>query len=475
VTIEQFLLALRGRLGTFALVLLATVLVAASVSVLLPKSYKASVALLVDAKDEQSLNNALRPLVLPQERLSYLQTQADILASRKVARKVVEDLKLAQGAKAQEDFAKIAKGGESIEDWLAEGLLKNLKVETSQSSVIQASFTARDPRRAAQVANGFAKAYADTMLELRVGPTREAAAWFDEQLKSLRANLENAQAKLTNYHQREGIVSSDERYDVENARLVTLSEEATQAQGKALEWESRAGQARKYVAQGRSPERLPDVVDSSFVQKLKSDLLHGEAKLQQMSTQYGINHPEYQRQLSENRSLRERLDAEMKTIVDGMEGSVRLSRQREVELAKAVAAQRSRLLRLKENRNEFTVLKSNVASAERAYDTAMQRFVANQVDSRASQANVTVLNPAVVPSSPSNPKVLLNVILSVVVGTMLGLGVVFLMEIVDRRVRSPADLVREGKVPLLAVLNSDRPARLLERLGRAPRALPSPG
>ena len=474
-TIEQFLLALRGRLGTFALVLLATVLAAASVSVLLPKSYKATVALLVDAKDEQSLNNALRPLVFSQERLSYLQTQADILASRKVARKVVEDLKLAQGAKAQEDFARIAKGGESIEDWLAEGLLKSLKVETSQSSVIQASFTARDPRRAAQVANAFAKAYADTMLELRVGPTREAAVWFDEQLKSLRASLENAQAKLTNYHQREGIVSSDERYDVENARLATLSEEATQAQGKALEWESRAGQARKYAAQGRSPERLPDVLDSSFVQKLKSDLLHGEAKLQQMSTQYGINHPEYQRQLSENRSLRERLDAEMKTIVEGMEGSVRLSRQREAELAKAAAAQRSRLLRLKENRNEFTVLKSNVASAERAYDTAMQRFVANQVDSRASQANVTVLNPAVVPSSPSNPKVLLNVILSMVVGAMLGLGVVFLMEIIDRRVRSPADLVREGNLPLLAVLNGARPERLLDRLGRAPRALPSPG
>ena len=474
-TIEQFLLALRGRFGAFAVVLLATVVVATLASLLLPKSYKASVALLVDAKDEQSLSNALRPLVLPQERLNYLQTQTDILASRKVARKVVEDLKLGEQASAQEDFAKIAKGGESIEDWLAERLLKNLKVETSQSSVIQANFTAGDPRVAAQVANAFAKAYADTMLELRVGPTREAAVWFDEQLKSLRANLEDAQAKLTNYHQREGIVSSDERYDVENARLVALSDEATQAQGKALEWESRAGQARKYVAQGRSPEQLPDVLDSPFIQKLKSDLLHAEAKLQQMSMQYGVNHPEYQRQLSENRSLRERLDAEMSTIVAGMEGSVRQSRQREAELTKAMAAQRARLLRLKENRNEFTVLKSNVVSAERAYDTAMQRFVVNQVESRASQANVTVLNPAVVPGAPSQPRLLLNVILSVVVGTMLGLGVVFLMESIDRRVRSPEDLVRGANVPLLAVLNSGPPGRLMDRLGRATPALPSPG
>jgi polysaccharide biosynthesis transport protein len=475
VTIEQFLLALRGRFGAFCLVLLATVLAATLASLLLPKSYKATVAMLVDAKDEQSLSNALRPLVLPQERLNYLQTQTDILASRKVARKVVDDLKLAERPETRADFAKIAKGGESMEDWLAERLLKNLKVETSQSSVIQASFTADDPRVAAQVANAFAKAYADTTLELRVGPTREAAAWFDEQLKGLRANLETAQARLTNYLQREGIVSSDERDDVENARLAALADEATRAQGKALEWESRAGQARKYVAQGRSPERLPDVQDNPFIQKLKSDLLHAEAKLQQMSMQYGVNHPEYQRQLSENRSLREKLDAEMRTIVDGMESSVRQSRQREAELTRAMAAQRARLLGLKENRNEFTVLKSNVVSAERAYDTAMQRFVVNQVESRASQANVAVLNPAVVPGSPSHPKVLLNVILSVVVGTMLGLGVVFLMEIIDRRVRSREDLIRDGNVPLLAVLNSDRPARLLDRMGRAPRALPSPG
>jgi succinoglycan biosynthesis transport protein ExoP len=55
--IQQFLLALRARFGVFVLVLTATVLAAAVVSFLLPKTYKATVSLLVDAKDEQSLNN----------------------------------------------------------------------------------------------------------------------------------------------------------------------------------------------------------------------------------------------------------------------------------------------------------------------------------------------------------------------------------------------------------------------------------
>ena len=98
----QFLSALRARFGVFAFLLLVTVLVAAAISFLMPKTYTATVSLLVDAKEEQSLSNVLRPLLVgSQERASYMQTQLDIITSEKVARKVVQDLKLAQSPMAQ--------------------------------------------------------------------------------------------------------------------------------------------------------------------------------------------------------------------------------------------------------------------------------------------------------------------------------------------------------------------------------------
>jgi len=425
--LTQFLLALRARSAVFAMLLAATVIAGTLASLLMPKSYKAMVSLLVDAKDEQSLNNPLRPLVLPQERLNYMQTQMDILNSRKVASKVVQDLRLAENASVREALEREAGSAGPIEDRLAESLLKNLKVETSQSNVIQASFTSSDPRYAATVANAFAKSYIDTMLELRVEPTREAAVWFNEQLKTLRANLEEAQSKLTQYHQQQGIVSSDERFDDETTRLGVLAEQVARGQEQTYGWNSRAQLARRYMDKGGAPERLPEVLDNVFVQRLKADLLHGEARLQDLSAQYGPNHPNYERQLLENR-------------------------------------------------NEFTVLKRNVESAERAYDTAMQRFVVSQVDSRASQTNVTVLNPAVVPSTPSRPRVLLNIVLSAVIGTMLAIGAVVFMEIQDRRVRSGNDLALAPNLPLLAVLG-ERSAfeRLLGAPNPGPRALPAAG
>ena len=471
----QFLSALRARAGAFVLLLSVTVVAAATVSFLLPKTYTSTVSLLVDAKEEQSLNNVLRPLVLPQERASYMQTQLDIITSEKVARKVVQDLRLAQGPMGQKAAEEVEKRGGSVEDRLIEGLLDELKVETSQSSVIRVSYSSREARLSADVANAFAKAYIDTVLELRVEPMQKAAAWFDEQLKTLRTHLEDAQARLTDYHQRQGIVSADERGDLESTRLAALSEQFGRAQEQTFDWKSREEQARILATRGESPDRMTEIRDNPFIQKLKEDLLHGEAKLQDLSTNYGINYPQYQRQVAENQSLQNKLDAEMKKIVAGIEGSARQSREREAQSRKAMATQRTRVLDLKESRNELTVLRRNVESADRAYDTALQRSVVSQVDSRVNQTNVMVLNPAAVPRKHSRPKIFLNIALSVVVGTILGIVMVMLLELLDRRVRSRNDL--ELDVPLLAVLNERLPTaqRLLGWSGSSRPRLPKPG
>src|SRR6267143_860617 len=289
--LNLFLSALRARFGVFALVLAATVLAATVVSLLLPKSYKATASVLVDAtnRDEQSLSNVLVP---PRERIGYMQTQMDIITSARVARKVVQDLKLAESEASREAFEKEAGGTGPIENWLVENLLKRLKVATSQSSVIQVSFSSADPRFSALVANAFAKAYINTMLELRVEPMQQAAVWFDEQLKSLRANLEDAQGKLTDYHRQQGIISADERLDVENARLGELSSQLVRTQDQTYDLDIRERQARDFRKQGASPDRLPDVLFNAHLQRLNADLLHGEVKLQELATQYGANHPQ---------------------------------------------------------------------------------------------------------------------------------------------------------------------------------------
>jgi uncharacterized protein involved in exopolysaccharide biosynthesis len=136
----------------------------------------------------------------------------------------------------------------------------------------------------------------------------------------------------------------------------------------------------------------------------------------------------------------------------------RESEQHEAELQAALDAQRERLIRLNETRDELGVLIGNVETSQRAYDTAKQRYVVSQVESRARQTNVALLSPAVAPSVPHRPKIPLNIALSGVVGAMLGIGLVVLMEMSDRRVRSLSDL--DGEIPLLGVLDEWKPHAL---------------
>lgn len=477
--IHQILLALRARPGVFALVLAATVITTLVVSLLLPKSYVATASLLLDSKDEQSLGsgNVLIPAMLhQQQQAAYMQTQTDIIRSYKVVLKVVRDLGLANNPLARQDFEEATGGAGSFENWLADRLMKWLTVETSQSSVIQVSYTSDDPRVAAQVANAFAKAYIDTTLELRVEPTQRTADWFDEQLKGLRASLEDAQAKLTEYQRQKKIVATDEKMDVENARLAELSTYLVTAQNTASDAESRERLARQLLASGGpAVDKVPEVLANGYVQRLKAELAMAEAKLRNLSADLGANHPQLQRQKAEYESLRAELNSEMKKIIAGLAHAARQSRQHEAQLRNAMSEQRTRVLELKDYRNEIGVLSRNVESAQRAYDSAMQRFVVSKVESGANRTNVSVLDPAVEPSMPARPKVTLNVALSIVMGMMLGLAVVFFMEQFDRRVRSLDDLAIT-EVPLLAQLNEWQPAQgLLGRPKGRGWALPAPG
>src|SRR5258706_9674453 len=293
--LHQFLLALRGRFWIFASIAGATFLTVVVVTLLMPRTYEGVVSILADIKDEQMLTS---PTQSPRMQLGYMQTQIDILQSQRVARKVVEDLKLDQNPGVKAAFAKRGAHGD-LRDWIAGGLLADLKVDSSQSSVIVARYSSDDPKFAADVAHAFAKAYVDTTLKLRTEPTAEAAAWFDDHLKTLRSQFEQAQAKLAAFEKENGILATDERVDVETARLNELSAQSLRAADLSYDAGARSG-----IARNGATENAPDVIANPLVQGLKGELLRGEAKLQELSTRLGPNHPQYQQQAAQVQALR---------------------------------------------------------------------------------------------------------------------------------------------------------------------------
>jgi polysaccharide biosynthesis transport protein len=466
VNLHQFFLALRGRFWVFAILAASTAVVALLVTLVLPKSYDATVSLLLDYRDEQSLSGTMPS---GRDRTGFMQTQMDIITSQRVATQVARDLGLAESPQVKAAFAEAGARG-SIDEWLGSGLLENLKVAASQSSVISLTYRANDPEFAARTANAFANAYMATTLDLRVAPTKQATSWFDETLKTLRADLERAQDKLAAFQKEKGIIVTDERVDIENARLTELNNQLLRANDMTYEAQSRSGMAKG----SGSRENLPEVLGNPVIQSIKAELMRAEAALSETSTRLGPNHPQYQQQASQVANLRGRMGAEMNRVVQGVQNLTAQNLARQKQLEEAVEAQRRRVIEMRDAKNAAFILARDVETAQKAYEAAQQRYTVNKVESGARYANVTILNEASPPAGAARPKLLLNVAIGVLLGLILGLAAVFLMELLDRRVRSPDDLEANLDAPVIGQLQTWNPSRLLGGNGGSHRALPSP-
>jgi chain length determinant protein EpsF len=472
--LTQFLLALRARRKAFALVMIATIVAAIAIALIVPKRFVATTTILADMPDNQQLGTTGRVLS-PRERTGYIQTQVDLIQSGRVAQKVAKDLKLAQGAGVREDWEKATGGVGTIDEWIGTALLEKLKVDVSASNVITITFASSEPRKATDVANGFAKAYIETSLALRTEPTKEAAVWFNDQMKVLRAQVNQAQSKLTQYQKEKGITWVEERADVEAARLTDLGTQLSTARNATYDAQTRYRQAQEVLASG-TPDALPEIMSNAAIATARADVIRTETALAAVSNDLGPNHPVYQRLAADVPVARERLTSEMKKVVTSLGNVAQQTQRREEELKNALAEQHKRILEQKDFRVEMSTLTRDVDTTQRAYDAALTRLVAAQVESRANQASVAVLTPAIEPIEPTFPRVGLISILSVVVGALLAIGVVFLLETMDRRVRSRADLESRLAVPTLGRLSKWQPTggRLLPAPVRASRALPHP-
>ncbi|MFC5462401.1 chain length determinant protein EpsF [Massilia niabensis] len=443
--LRQFLTLLRARGRLILATLFATVLLALGWSLVQGKSYTATASVLLNYKGVDPLTGLTMPgQLLP----GYMATQIDIITSKNVALRVIDRLRLATNPVVIEQFHEATDGKGTVRDWLADLLLRKLDIKPArESSVVEVSFEGADPAFAAAVANAFAEEYQNASVQLKTEPMKKAASYFNEQTKQLRDNLETAQARLSKYQQEKGIVSLDNnRVDVELARLNDLSTQLVAAQAAALEATSRERMA------GGAAVHSPDVADNPLIQNLRVALAAGEAKMAEGAARYGRNHPQYQAALAEVNRMRADLNAALGTVSKSVGGNAQVLRQRENELRAALAAQKTRILELNRSRDELGVLLKDLDSAQRAFDAASGRFSQTRIEAQAEQSDIAVLNPAVAPSEPSGPRVLLNTLVAILLGTVLGLGLALLLELLHRPVRSGSDLQELVGIPVLGTI-----------------------
>lgn len=436
---QQFLFIFRSRYKAVLSVLLGTVALAVILSLVLPPTYKATSSVVVDVKSPDPMAGVYASAMATP---GYMTTQADILSSDRVAIRVIKMLKLDESPAVRQQWLDATNGKGSLDVWLAYLLEKKLNIKSSpDSNVLNIIFSGEDPNFSAAVSNAFAQAYIDTNIDLQVEPARQYSLWFDDRLKVLRTNLEQAQANLSNYQQQTGIVMADQNLDLANAKLSQLTGQLAQAEGQTADTESR----NKH--QGAS-DTMQEVLMNPVIQSIKSQIIQLEAKRDDLGI--GINHPQYKAMQDEIDTLKEKLATETSIIVNGISTSNRVNKQRERELKGSIQQQKESALGTNKQRDKMTVLQSEVLAAQKAYDGLAQRAAEVNLQSHSNQTNVSILSQATPPVKPWFPNMPLNLIGSVFLGLIFGLGFAFIQETRDRRVRTIEDMDILFGLPVLA-------------------------
>jgi chain length determinant protein EpsF len=457
---KQILLILRARYKIAVAVILLAAAGAFHVFTNMPRQYTASAQLVVDIRAPDPISAMLRP--------SSMATQEDIIKSDRVAQRVVRLLKLEESPAAQQQWREATGGRGRIEQWLGELLQRKLTVNPPRrdSNIMTIEYSAADSAFAAAVANAFAQAYVEVAVELKVEPAKQYAQWFAEQGKAQRDSLERAQARLSEFQQKRGIVARDESVDTETARLAELSSQLTALQAQAGDSRSK---------QRSSADTLPELLNNPVILGLRNEIVRQEVRMKDAANNLGRNHPRYRSMEAELTELKAKLESETRHAAKMFGSSVTVATQKERELQAAIEAQKRKILRLRVERDQLAVLQREVDAAQRAYDAVVARYTQTSLESQATQTNVFLLNRAVEPLQPSSPNASKFILMVTAFALVAGLGAAFGIEILDRRVRGVEDVTSMLQMPVLSVVPY-LPARAtrLRLPFRRTRALPAP-
>jgi exopolysaccharide transport family protein len=398
--------------------------------------------------------------------MDYYQTQYKILESRSLAKRVIQNLKLAEHPeflpKPETPFQKWksnilnsisglftssdpnknpAENGR--ETSLINQFLKKLKIEPIRNSrLVKIHFDSNSPDLSSQVSNALAANYMQQNLESRFIATQQAKEWLTGQLEDLKGKVERADEALQAFGSKHNIISLDEKENVTMQRLTDLNETLTKAESERM-----AKEALYKQTKDRTFDSLPSILENKLIMDLKQAYIQLEAQYMKLSETYKPEYPEMVRLKQQMQAIQKRIDGELAKIIAAIKNDYESSLRKEALLRQAFEEQKARVIEMKDKAIQYNILKREADTNKELYKGLLQRMKEAGVSAGIMASNIQVVDQAELPARPYKPNKQLNLLLAAVVGLFLGVGLAFFLEYLDNTVKTPEDVEQLIQLP----------------------------
>ena len=442
--------------------LLISFLVAFYISLLKP-SYKATAILQIGNNkpaNTLSIDDAFNESNASKEQI---QTQYELLRSRKFAERVISQLNLVQHSEFNDGkynnkisfFTEIGQREHepSVREIVA-GFLSRLNISPiSGTELVKITFTSYSPKLSQKVANQVGITYLQYQDEIHSASKETTSQWLVDQLEELGKKLELSEQSLQEYREKEGIVDIQGIVGLVGGQLSELTSEAL----KAAKLKDDLGVTYQEIQKNRlDAEKLIQMQEvnsqSAFV-LLKRNEEKVERKLNELSQRYGPKHPKRIAAQSELDSLGNRIQSKILAIVSSVEKDyynavekVNATEQRLIEAKKDY-------IRLSRLQNKFSQLNREVETNKELYNNYLVRLKeADAMGNYKANFYVRFIDKAEIPKSPFAPKKSLAVIISFVLALAFISIIIIMRELLMDTLNSRRKLDNFNEAPILAVL-----------------------
>jgi succinoglycan biosynthesis transport protein ExoP len=430
----------------------------------------------------------------------YYGTQKQILKSRDLAAQVIRDLGLDRnpdftGKSLHRGFfgemihtirismADLFKGKPAprpldqygVDPRLVDLYLDDLKVELDVGTrLFEISFTSSNAALAAQVANAHVRTYIQRGMEIHAQASQDAEKFLERKLVELKERVEKSESALNAYRRERGIVAFnlDDRGTILNERLTEMNQALTKAETERIDLESQHDLISK-----RSYSSLPAVIGSPLIQHLKTqdDVIAGEYA--SMAQQFKADYPPLKELKAKVDETNARLNSEIDHTVQGIESQYQASLDRENALKQSVEDLKTKALALNDASLQDAVLARDVDANRQLYKSVLERMKEIGVAGEVPTSNVSIIDSATIPISPSSPKKLIDMAAAATFALFLGVAIAFVLDHLDDGLHNPEEaeiylgLASLGVVPDFLSLGSEDDVAEVARSTNDPSAL----
>jgi len=380
---------------------------------------------------------------------SDFNTQIDILESTSIVQAVVSRLSSDELKLLTDPYAK--RSGETPSPGSI--ILANRRVIPQRLSLITAiTFRHPNPRIAARVTNLIAGEYIAYNSRLRTDEALKAVDELKDRADQQRKRVDEIANSLQSFRQRGNLISLVQSKDIVTEKLKALNMMATQTNAQLKEAQIRWGQVQEWTNSGRSLSELPFIASQPKVSQLIQTITTNKLALADLRQRYKAMHP----RLIEATNAVAQAELEMKAALESASASIKAEYENalstDAEARKALADQENKSLDLDKSAVEYDNLEREFKVNDQLLESMMVRMRETSVTSSIETENARVIDVASEPQKPISPRIALNLLVGVLAGIILGIGVAYLIAIIEDRVKTAFDVEAFVGFSLLGVV-----------------------